>query len=62
MINMNTILTNLVLVGEPTNPFVVSALQVSINPMDLNLIPQKYIPRLNFNYFTFDPMFNDEIF
>ena len=48
------------LVGIQYNLLVMRALQTSINPFDLNLIPLKYIPTLKINYFTFEPIFNEE--
>ena len=62
LIHLSTLLQGLVLVGIQTNIFVVWALQTSINPFDLNIIPLEYIPSLKINYFTFSPIFNEEKF
>lgn len=61
LVHMQAILCVLALVGELENPNIIQIIQTSINPLDMNLIPDKWIPKIHFSGFEFDPIFNNDL-
>lgn len=61
LIHLQAILCVLALIGELENPNIIQVLQTTVNPLDMNLIPDKWIPNIQFSGFEFNPNFNDEL-
>ena len=49
------------MIGNLENKYIIRVLQITINPFDMNLIPDKWIPKISFKGFEFSPFFNDDL-
>lgn len=61
LVHLQVILCVLALIGEIENQNIIQVLQTTINPLDMNLIPEKWIPKIQFSGFEFNPNFNNEL-
>lgn len=46
LIHLQAILCVFALIGELENPNIIQVLQTTINPLDMNIIPDKWIPKI----------------
>lgn len=60
LIHLESILRVFALIGNLQNKYIIRVLQITINPLDMNLIPDKWIPKISFKGFEFAPFFNDD--
>jgi len=61
LIHLQAILCVFALIGELDNVHVIKVLQTTINPLDMNIMPDSWIPKINFSGFEFNPIFNNEL-
>jgi len=61
LVHLQAILCVFALIGELDNVHVIKVLQTTINPLDMNIIPDSWIAKIKFSGFEFNPIFNDEL-
>ena len=60
LIHLEAILWVFALIGNLENSYIIWVLQTTINPLDMSMIPDKWIPKISFKGFEFIPFFNDD--
>lgn len=61
LIHLQAILGILALIGDLQNEQIIKVLQTKINPLEKNIIPDNWIPKIKLFTFEFAPIFNNAL-